>query len=132
MNLRSFARAIPLGMAVAALFAFSIGAQAKKAPKQDKYPNGCVSCHVKDKSLNTTMGKMKGHPNIANMVKTVPTNCGMCHKKGPKPPKLQDAIHKIHGKKLGIADDAFGKKPAGACLSCHSADGKIKSGPKNW
>ena len=131
MNLRKFARAIPLGMAVAALFAFSIGAQAKHAPKQDKYPNGCVSCHVKDKSLNTVMGKVKGHPNVAGMTKTVPTSCGMCHKKGPKPPKLQDAIHKAHDKKLSLGGD-FGKKPAGACLNCHSADGKIKSGAKNW
>lgn len=132
MNLPKFARAIPLGMALAALFAFSIGAQAKKAPKQDKYPNGCVSCHVKDKSLNTVMGKVKGHPNVAGMTKTVPTSCNMCHKKGPKPPKLADAIHKRHGKAFGLAGDAFGKKPAGACLNCHSADGKIKSGAKNW
>lgn len=138
MRKRILAGAIPMAIAAATLIVFTLGSQSTAAPMPagDKYPNGCVSCHVKsgakDLRLNSVLGKVKNHPNVAAMMKTVPTSCGMCHKKGPKPPKLMDAIHKIHGKQFKIAAAAFGQKPAGACLNCHSADGKVKSGAKNW
>jgi hypothetical protein len=133
--------AIPLAILAATLFAISPGPQGKAAgkPAAKAFPNGCVSCHVKagasDRRLSVVVAKVKGHPNVSGMVKTVPKDCGICHKQGPKPPQLKAAVHKAHAKGFSVA--AFGKKPVGACMNCHTADAKtgkvgIKSGSKNW
>ena len=106
---------------------------------KDAFPKGCVSCHVKasggDLRLNVGLKKVKGHPDVAGMVKTVPKDCGMCHKAGPTPAPLKTALHKAHYGKKGAS--LFVKKYQGSCLSCHSLNTKTgamttKSGPKNW
>jgi hypothetical protein len=105
----------------------------------DKLPKGCVDCHSnqgegKDYRLNVSLKQVKGHPDIASIVKTVPTDCAMCHKEGT-PKALSTALHKSHYEKL--AESSFVKFYSGECLNCHTLNTttfqmKVKSGPKNW
>ena len=106
----------------------------------DDNPKGCVDCHAnvggKDRRLNTVVAGIKGHPNIAKVVKNLPKDCGMCHKEGSKVPALGVVLHKAH---YGPdpAKSAFVATYQGACLNCHKLDVAagamtLKSGPANW
>ena len=82
---------------------------------------GCVSCHVDGLSLNVVLGNVQGHPNISAMMKTIPTDCVMCHAKGT-PKALSVILHKAH---------------LMTCTFCHSmnpetGEAGLKSGAKNW
>jgi hypothetical protein len=106
----------------------------------DEHPQACVDCHTnqgqgKDYRLNAELAKVSGHPKIDSIVKTVPTDCLICHKEGTKAGPLYLITHRDHYR--NPADNAFIKFYQGACLNCHSLDtatGKmtVKSGPKNW
>ena len=106
---------------------------------KDPYPDGCIDCHKdegggKDFRLNTELSKLNGHPKIDNIVKTVPKDCLICHKGGPKPPALGQSLHMVHFQKP--SENVFVTQFKGACLNCHSLDlatgvTSLKSGPKN-
>jgi len=107
----------------------------------DEHPKGCVDCHVdavggKDFRLNAVLAAIKGHPNIAKVVKILPKDCTMCHKEGSKVPALGFVLHKAH---FGPdpAKSAFVANYQGSCLNCHKLDlatgaMTLKSGPTNW
>lgn len=105
----------------------------------DEHPRGCVDCHVNagagnDHRMNVELAKGGKHPNIDAIVKTVPTDCTMCHKAGAAGP-LQLVAHKLHYREPD--DNVFVNNYGGACLQCHSLDANsgnmtMKSGPKNW
>lgn len=107
---------------------------------KDENPNGCVDCHKsqgegKDYRVTAELAKIKGHPKVEKIVKTVPKDCAMCHKEGGKVAALNLVMHKVHYQKP--ADNTFVKVYKGACLNCHSLDMNtgamsVKSGPKNW
>lgn len=133
---------IGMTLAAAALACGLVTAQtAKSVPGltgKDPYPNGCVSCHVKsagrDTRLNVDLKKIKGHPNVAGIVKTAPTDCAKCHAAN-SPNAISIVLHRAHFGKMGKS--VFVQKFGGNCLSCHSFDPKtsrmkVKSGPKNW
>jgi len=108
---------------------------------KDEHPNGCVDCHKtagdKDYRLNAALAQIKGHPNIAKVVKKVPDGCAMCHKAGGsgKAPALANVVHEFHYK--DAAKNAFVTVYQGACLNCHqlntdNGEMKVKSGAANW
>jgi mono/diheme cytochrome c family protein len=107
---------------------------------KDEHPNGCVDCHKnadKDYRLNVALTQIKGHPNIAKVVKKVPDGCAMCHKAGGsgKAPALANVVHEFHYK--DAAKNAFVTYYQGACLNCHqlnvdNGEMKVKSGAANW
>ncbi|MGE5576199.1 MAG: hypothetical protein ACM3TT_03255 [Syntrophothermus sp.] len=81
---------------------------------EDKFPQGCVSCHKvegdKDYSLSAEIQKIKGHPPIkAND----PKACMACHKEGKL--AFKKVIHPVH-----LNSQTFGPKLGGNCLSCHA------------
>lgn len=119
-------RRIVLILAFAAVAALVLPLSAMAA---ETYPNGCVSCHTGDKVITKVLAEVKGHPNIAKIVKSVPDGCKMCHKAGAKAPELFKVIHKEH-------DVKESKTIAGSCLNCHAVDAKgvasIKKGASNW
>jgi hypothetical protein len=132
-----FAVIISLAAASDATTAFLPGITVK-----DEHPNGCVDCHKnagekQDYRLNVALAQIKGHPNIAKIVKKVPNDCTMCHKAGGsgKAPALANVLHESHYK--DAAKSAFITVYQGACLNCHqlntdTGDMKVKSGPANW
>ncbi|MBI5708031.1 MAG: hypothetical protein HZC36_13700 [Armatimonadetes bacterium] len=104
----------------------------------DKFPNGCVDCHIKlpneDVRLNVALKTVKHHPSVAGL-KTIPTDCGRCHRDGSPAGVLKTVLHKAHFQKK--AESKFVTMFQGNCLACHALDaatGKVtvKSGPKNW
>jgi len=107
---------------------------------KDEHPSGCVDCHIsqgegKDYRVPAELAKITGHPKIDKIVKTVPKDCLICHKNGPKPPVFSQAMHKVHFR--NPKGNAFIAVYKGACLNCHSLDidtgvMSVKSGPKNW
>lgn len=107
---------------------------------KDPFPKGCVSCHIKtpkgdERRLSADIRKVKGHPDVSQMMKVIPKDCAMCHKGGPKPAPINTAIHKAHYSKQSAS--LFVKQFGGSCLACHAMDAKtgavtVKSGPKNW
>lgn len=141
---------IPFAAAVAIVAAYAGPNQgeAAKAPQadlpgittEDKFPKGCVDCHIKlpdgqDVRLSAVMKTIKDHPDLA-MIKNAPTDCKMCHKPtGGMAPGLNTILHKYHYAKKG--ESKFVQMFQGNCLSCHAVDLKtgkmtIKAGPKNW
>lgn len=81
---------------------------------EDKFPQGCASCHKvegdKNYSLSAEIQKIKGHPAIkANDVKV----CMGCHKEGKF--AFKKVLHPIH-----LNSQVFGPKLGGNCLSCHA------------
>ncbi|MFZ4614685.1 MAG: hypothetical protein ACOYM2_00645 [Rectinemataceae bacterium] len=112
-------------LVIAAIFAMAIPFAAAAADA----PGGCVTCHTGDKAIPTVLTKVKGHPNVTKLIKSVPDGCAMCHKAGaPKAPTLVVAIHSVHKVAKGVkAADIKGD-----CLTCHSTDGKVKKAPSNW
>ena len=104
---------------------------------KDDYPNGCVDCHMNGKAISVIaeLAKVSGHPKVDKVVKSVPKDCLICHKTGPKPPVFSQAMHLVHYAKPSEND--FVTTYKGACLSCHILDtstGEMvkKNGPKNW
>jgi len=107
----------------------------------DTLPNGCVSCHVKvaadkDYTVVAELKKVKGHPDISKVVKSVPDGCIMCHKAGAKIATLGAVVHQVH---FGpdTAKNVFVSTYGGSCLNCHKLDLKsgemsFKKGPANW
>ncbi len=107
---------------------------------KDGLPNGCVDCHKKDGAndylLTTALKKIKGHPDVTKIVKTVPTDCALCHKGGAgKPPAIAQIAHEFHYK--NAATNVFVTAYGGQCLNCHSLNAdtgvmKVKSAAANW
>ncbi len=106
---------------------------------EDEHPNGCVDCHRnagegKDYRLNGALEEMD-HPDVSALVKTVPQDCGMCHKAGTPTGSLSLRVHKIHYEEP--SENHFIAYYQGECLACHTlntATGvmSVKNGPKNW
>jgi hypothetical protein len=107
---------------------------------EDTYPNGCVDCHSNQGAhrvdrLNILVNNIDGHPNVTQIVNTLPEGCGMCHRPGVAAGPLNTQTHRIHYE--NPAENDFIGYYAGECLACHTlnpATGQmsIKSGPKNW
>ena len=107
---------------------------------KDDFPNGCVDCHKKDGAndnrLNAVLAKVKGHPDVSKMVKTVPKDCAMCHKGGTsKAPAIAQVAHEFHYS--DAEKNVFVNVYGGQCLNCHSLAVetgimKVKSGAANW
>ena len=117
-------------LAFAAVVAFVLPLSAVAA-----VPNGCVSCHTGDRVVPNMLAKIKGHPNVAKMIKSVPDGCLICHKAGaPKAPTLMKAIHTVHNIPLATASTTAADVK-GSCLNCHVVSGStisIKKAPANW
>lgn len=105
----------------------------------DEHPQGCIDCHKdlgggRDHRLNVSL-KADGHVDITAIVKTVPNDCGMCHREGVAAGPLNQRAHQVHYQDPD--DNVFVKNYQGACLNCHKLDVAsgtmtMKSGPKNW
>ncbi|HUX39731.1 MAG TPA: hypothetical protein VMV83_01085 [Rectinemataceae bacterium] len=117
-------------LAIAATVAFLLPMSALAAA-----PNGCVSCHTGDRVVPNMLAKIKGHPNVAKMIKSVPDGCLICHKAGaPKAPTLMKAIHTVHDIPLATASTTAADVK-GSCLNCHVVTGStvsIKKAAANW
>ena len=102
----------------------------------DSYPKGCVDCHKVDggKDYRISAYLPKDHPDVSKL-KTIPTDCASCHKRGGAGPELELVVHQAH---YGNTEkNGFVLYYRGACLNCHVLDAKtglvsVKSGPKNW
>jgi hypothetical protein len=121
------------------------GAERSKIPfppgvtVKDEHPQGCVDCRVSipngDYRLNAELAKVSDHPKIDAVLKTVPTDCLMCHKQGTKEGPLTFITHRVHYRKP--KDNVFITVYQGVCLNCHAVNAEteamvVKSGPKNW
>jgi hypothetical protein len=106
----------------------------------DPFPHGCIDCHKTqaggtDTRLNVTLKTVAKHPDIARVVRNVPTDCAICHKAGSGPKGVDIVVHKSHYEARG--EGVFVKTYGGDCLSCHalsltSFEMTVKSAPKNW
>lgn len=106
----------------------------------DPFPKGCVDCHKvqpdgKDTRISVLIKQVSKHPDISAIIKSVPADCGMCHRAGVAAGPIANAVHKQHFEAKGSG--AFVRTYAGECLSCHAMDAttfavKVKSAPKNW
>ena len=106
---------------------------------EDAHPNGCIDCHRvaengNDYRLNVSLTEA-GHPNIATMVRTVPNDCGICHKAGTPLGAVSELTHKAHY--ANASENHFIAYYQGECLACHALNAEtgvmtVKSGPKNW
>lgn len=108
---------------------------------KDPYPQGCVDCHTKDGNrllpnmLKVSKNMKTGHPDIAALVKVVPTDCAKCHKEGGLARAINQDTHLTHFSNPQA--NAFLTDYQGQCLFCHTLDFKtgtmnVKTGPKNW
>ena len=107
---------------------------------EDAHPNGCVSCHAvagdgADHRLNVGMKELSGHPPIDAIVKTLPQDCGMCHRPNVPAGELSQVLHLSHYQTP--AENIFVTIYKGQCLECHTVNTAtgamgIKQGPKNW
>ena len=104
----------------------------------DEHPNGCVDCHVQtgdnDYRLNTELAASDKHPDVSAIIRTVPTDCLMCHKEGAPAGALSVLVHKNHYE--NPEENHFIAYYQGECLQCHTLEAngvmRVKSGPKNW
>ena len=106
----------------------------------DEHPDGCVDCHKNageghDYRLNVSLRSVEGHPDITNLVKTLPDDCAMCHRASTPAGPLNLITHKDHYR--DPSENHFITGYQGACLNCHSVDAAtgemtMKSGAKNW
>lgn len=88
---------------------------------EDKLPNGCVSCHVKvsadkDYSISAELKRVKGHPDVSKIVKSVPDGCLVCHDKAGSKIPFNKVIHNVHLSKNSYYLVEF----QGNCLNCHN------------
>ncbi|WP_156360598.1 hypothetical protein [Dethiosulfatarculus sandiegensis] len=126
---------------------FCSTALAQQTPKlygitiEDKYPHGCVDCHVQsgnlDYRINVRLKKYyPDHPDINKENLTVPRSCKKCHGEDKEAETMSVISHKVHYHKLSAKND-FIKYYQGKCLSCHQLNPStgqmtLKNGPKNW
>ena len=106
----------------------------------DEHPNGCVDCHAnagegQDHRLNISVNEIEDHPDITAIVKTVPKDCGMCHRPNVAAGPLNLQAHRIHYE--DPSENHFIEFYAGQCLECHGLNNEtgvvaVKQGPKNW
>ena len=106
---------------------------------EDKYPNGCVSCHInmgedKDYRISTLLAKNKKHPKVKSL-KQIPKDCAKCHREGKKFGALYEVIHKVHYSNPD--KNFFLNDLKGNCSMCHTMDTEtwkptVKQGEKNW
>jgi cytochrome c5 len=142
-NLKILAVILTVGLAGVIVALTAAAASAPVLPgitSKDNYPNGCVDCHKKDGAtdnrLNAVLAKIKGHPDISKVVKTIPADCEMCHKGGTgKAPLIAQVAHEFHYKEA--ATNVFVTTYGGQCLNCHAlvvdtGVMKTKPGPANW
>ncbi len=140
---------VALAMAVACATVMTVSLSAATNPviipgltAADQHPNGCIDCHAnegagKDYRITTGLAALKGvkHPDISKIVKTVPTDCMMCHKAGGKIPALNIVVHKMHFQ--NPATNVFVQVYQGSCLNCHKYDQasgvmSVKAAPANF
>lgn len=123
----------------AAVMMFAQDAFLPGITSSDDHPNGCIDCHKStdsgDYRLHIELKNIGGHPDVTNIVKTLPDDCMFCHKEGAKAGALNLVTHQFHYENPG--DNHFVSGYQGACLHCHSLDTNtwemtVKSGPKNW
>ncbi len=106
---------------------------------KDPYPMGCVSCHLnekgQDRRVSTWLAQtVQNHPNVKSL-KTIPTDCMVCHVKDGTAEPMNVAMHKSHYK--NGSKNGFVQFYGGSCLSCHALsqatwETTVKSGPRNW
>lgn len=104
---------------------------------EDKHPNGCVDCHAnqgegRDYRLNVSI---EDHPDITAVAKTLPKDCGMCHRPNVAAGPLNKQTHALHYQ--NPSENVFVTVYGGHCLECHAVNSEtgemsIKQGPKNW
>ena len=102
----------------------------------DGFAKGCVDCHKVDgkNDYRITAYLPKDHPDVSKL-KTIPSDCASCHKRGGAGPELPGLMHQTHYR--NPEKNGFELYYKGACLNCHALDVKtgvmsVKSGPKNW
>jgi len=118
----------------------------------DRTPGACINCHKnypemkKDFRLTVILAgwrngtdpdifekakacapegvTLKGrHPDISALVKTIPTDCLMCHSRNSTvAPPFAKLLHLIH--LTGGAENGFLARANGTCTSCHKLDQK--------
>jgi len=140
-------------LAVTSILAGPAFAAARKIPginDKDPYPKGCVDCHTGRGGMPVPLDAdvkqwttkvdpkllarfqafvpkgmtLKGkHPNVAAMVKSIPSGCLKCHAKGSKvAPPFATMIHGIH--LLGGDTNTFMTTFQGECTFCHKLNDK--------
>lgn len=124
--------------------AFVLSLTAAGEALADKFPDGCVSCHVEkpampDRRIDTLL-KDIGHHYIKT-VREVPGDCYKCHSPYeerdylPFYPDFGTIIHSIHYD--APRTNTFMTIYGGDCRGCHvmdteSGDVGLKGGRKNW
>jgi len=91
---------------------------------EDVYSKGCIDCHKKvsdekDYRLNVMLAKEGKHPDITEIVKTIPDDCMNCHKEGTEH-SIGNIAHHEHYK--NPETNTFISEYQGSCFSCHSMD----------
>jgi hypothetical protein len=103
----------------------------------DPYPNGCVSCHVLDKSKasSPTGLTLKGkHPAADDSLEDIPGSCLDCHDAGSKKaPPFARLLHLVH--LVGGTNNAYVTTYKSDCMSCHklntqTGEWTMPSGPE--
>ena len=132
---------IAMSMAAIVLVAFALTKVSfTQDATEDKYPNGCVSCHVnmgddQDYTIPTLLAKNHPkHPKVTSM-KQIPEDCTKCHKEGKKFGDLGTIMHKTHYRNPD--KNYFLNDLKGNCTMCHTMDTETwkstnKQGEKNW
>lgn len=100
----------------------------------DANPEGCVSCHKGEMSLQKKLAALK-HRNVDAKVSIVPDDCKTCHKEDEGLDTMAQIAHSMHYAAGSKSD--FVVRHKGSCLHCHqlsTGDGvvTVKSGKKNW
>jgi len=88
------------------------------------YPNGCVDCHKKlsdeeDYRLNVLLANEEGHPDISEIVDSIPEDCITCHKDGTDN-SIGNVVHRKHYE--NPEENVFISEYQGSCVNCHSID----------
>jgi hypothetical protein len=101
---------------------------------KDLNPNGCVSCHKGDTSLDKLLKKLK-HKNVDKKTTTVPDDCKSCHEGDEDVDPLSSVVHLAHYGEA--AKSKFVTEAGGQCLHCHALNTEtgvigVKKGAKNW
>jgi len=133
-------------------FALALALPSLAAATIDPYPNGCVSCHVVDKTKGTdhrlsvalakwTAGKvdpgllakskassptglaLKGkHPSAEDSLEDIPSGCLDCHSADSK--KAPPFSRLMHVVHLTGANNTYVANYKGDCTNCHKLDTK--------
>jgi hypothetical protein len=91
---------------------------------EDTYPNGCVDCHKKvsdekDYRLNVLLAKEGKHPDITEIVNSIPDDCMNCHTEGSEN-SIGNIAHRKHYE--NPEENTFISEYQGSCFNCHSMD----------